>query len=165
MRVLASGLLALESGGPAKEHLASTMRAAHSIKGAARIVNLDVAVRLSHTMEDCLVAAQEGTLTLSPSAIDVLLEAGDLLAQFATLEESAVPAWVEEHRPKSDKLISQLTEVREGKDVESVPPELATEQLTPVPDAGLMSPQSGTHTERRFRMTAAELTSKLCEPR
>ena len=60
MRVLTEGLLALESGGSAKEHLAATMRAAHSIKGAARIVRLDVAVTLAHAMEDCLVAAQEG---------------------------------------------------------------------------------------------------------
>ncbi len=73
MRVFTDGLLALESGGSAKEHLASTMRAAHSIKGAARIVHLDVAVTLAHSMEDCLVAAQEGALTLDPAAIDVLL--------------------------------------------------------------------------------------------
>ncbi len=46
MRAFTDGLLALESGGSAKEHLAATMRAAHSIKGAARIVHLDVAVQL-----------------------------------------------------------------------------------------------------------------------
>jgi two-component system sensor histidine kinase and response regulator WspE len=67
------------------------MRAAHSIKGAARIVHLDVAVTLAHAMEDCLVAAQEGALTLEPGAIDVLLGAGDLLARLSTIEESAVP--------------------------------------------------------------------------
>ena len=75
MRVFTDGLLALEGGGSAKEHLAATMRAAHSIKGAARIVRLDVAVQLAHSMEDCLVAAQEGALTLDPAAIDVLLSA------------------------------------------------------------------------------------------
>ena len=36
------------------------MRAAHSLKGAARIVGLDAAVRVAHAMEDCLVAAQKG---------------------------------------------------------------------------------------------------------
>ena len=82
MRVFTDGLLALESGGSAKEQLAATMRAAHSIKGAARIVHLDVAVTLAHAMEDCLVAAQEGALTLDPGAIDILLSAGDLLARF-----------------------------------------------------------------------------------
>ncbi len=87
MRVFTEGLLALESGGSAKQQLAATMRAAHSIKGAARIVRLDVAVTLAHAMEDCLVAAQEGTLALGPGAIDVLLNAGDLLAGISKLEE------------------------------------------------------------------------------
>jgi two-component system sensor histidine kinase and response regulator WspE len=122
MRVFTEGLLALEGGGSAKEQLAATMRAAHSIKGAARIVHLDVAVTLAHAMEDCLVAAQEGVLTLNPEAVDVLLGAGDLLARLSTLEESAVPGWVEEQRLPIDLLLVQLVGVRTGKSVVSAPP-------------------------------------------
>ncbi len=144
MRVLTTGLLALESGGSSQEHLASTMRAAHSIKGAARIVNLDIAVTLSHTMEDCLVAAQEGSLTLSPKAIDVLLAAGDLLSQVSTVEESAAPAWVEEQRAHVDKLMEQLSDVRAGKvsapeplppSPQSAPRETARQVEAPAPSA------------------------------
>ena len=40
------------------------MRAAHSLKGAARMVGLDVGVRVAHAIEDCFVAAQEGRLKL-----------------------------------------------------------------------------------------------------
>ena len=58
--VLNEGLLSLESDARSKEKLASLMRAAHSIKGAARIVALDAVVKVSHAMEDCFVAAQEG---------------------------------------------------------------------------------------------------------
>jgi two-component system sensor histidine kinase and response regulator WspE len=115
MRVFTAGLLALEGGGSAKEHLAATMRAAHSIKGAARIVRLDVAVQLAHSMEDCLVAAQEGALTLGPASIDVLLSAGDILARLGTLEESAVPGWVEEQSSAVEQILSQLADVRAGK--------------------------------------------------
>lgn len=122
MRVFTAGLLALEGGGSAKEHLAATMRAAHSIKGAARIVRLDVAVQLAHSMEDCLVAAQEGVLTLEPAAIDVLLHAGDVLARLGTLEESAVPAWVEEQSASVEQILSQLADVRAGKFVAPAPP-------------------------------------------
>ena len=121
MRVFTAGLLALEGGGSAKEHLAATMRAAHSIKGAARIVRLDVAVQLAHSMEDCLVAAQEGVLTLEPAAIDVLLHAGDVLARLGTLEESAVPAWVEEQGASVEQILSQLADVRAGKFVAPAP--------------------------------------------
>ena len=132
MRTLTDGLLALESGGSAKEHLAATMRAAHSIKGAARIVHVDVAVTLAHAMEDCLVAAQEGALALNPEAIDVLLSAGDLLARLSTLEESAVPAWVENQTSVVDHLLSQLNDVRTGKTVAPTPPPPAVPPPTPV---------------------------------
>jgi two-component system sensor histidine kinase and response regulator WspE len=137
MRAFTEGLLALEGGSSAKEHLAATMRAAHSIKGAARIVQLDVAVTLSHAMEDCLVAAQEGALTLDPGAIDVLLSAGDLLAKVSALDESGVPAWVEEQTPAIDKLLSQLADVRAGK---SVAPAPAAPQPVPVPPPAIEKP-------------------------
>src|ERR1700744_1754857 len=105
MRAFTQGLLAIEGGGAATEHLAATMRAAHSIKGAARIVHLDAAVTLAHAMEDCLVAAQESSLELHAGAIDILLRAGDLLARVATLEESGVPSWVEEQSSTIDRLL------------------------------------------------------------
>ena len=135
MRALTDGLLALESGGSAKEHLAATMRAAHSIKGAARIVHVDVAVTLAHAMEDCLVAAQEGALTLSPEAIDILLAAGDLLAQLSTLEESAVPAWVEEQTSAVDALLSQLSDVRSAKSIAPAPQPPPPPAPPPAPSA------------------------------
>ena len=56
---LTEGLLSLEQGAATAESLESLMRAAHSIKGAARIVQLDPAVTVAHAMEDCFVAAQE----------------------------------------------------------------------------------------------------------
>ncbi len=58
--ILCEGLLALERDPQAAEALEALMRAAHSIKGAARIINLDGAVRVAHHMEDCFVAAQGG---------------------------------------------------------------------------------------------------------
>ena len=81
--------------------------------------------QLAHAMEDCLVAAQEGALTLDPAAIDVLLSAGDLLARLSTLEESAVPAWVEEQSSAVDQLLSQLADVRSRQNCAPAPPDCA----------------------------------------
>ncbi|MBJ7263106.1 MAG: Hpt domain-containing protein, partial [Burkholderiaceae bacterium] len=64
--VLTQGLLALERDPRAASHLEACMRAAHSLKGAARIVNLTPAVPVAHAMEDCLVMAQHGRLVLTP---------------------------------------------------------------------------------------------------
>jgi len=55
------------------------MRAAHSLKGAARIVGLQDGVDIAHLMEERFVAAQRGELTLSGSHIDELLRGVDLL--------------------------------------------------------------------------------------
>ena len=81
--VLNETLLELERDPHAAAHLEACMRAAHSIKGAARIVGLDAGVRLAHAMEDCLVEAQQGRLTLHSPHIDALLGATDLLQRIS----------------------------------------------------------------------------------
>ena len=82
--VLSAGLLALERNPTQADHLEACMRAAHSLKGAARIVGVDAGVSVAHVMEDCLVSAQEGRLRLQPEHIDALLQGTDLLMRIAT---------------------------------------------------------------------------------
>lgn len=84
VQVLNNGLLALEHDPTSASQLEACMRAAHSLKGAARIVDLHPAVRIAHAMEDCLVAAQEGRLRLQATDIDALLMGTDLLQRVAT---------------------------------------------------------------------------------
>lgn len=141
MQVYTDGLLAIEGGAEPQAHLAATMRAAHSIKGAARIVQLDIGVRLSHVMEDCLVAAQDGELTLDPAGIDVLLAAGDLLAQLAAVDESSVSDWLEGQGPAVEEVITRLVQVRSGSwKTPSAPVDAPPSTPTPPPVA---TPTSG----------------------
>ncbi|MFJ7883764.1 hybrid sensor histidine kinase/response regulator [Pseudomonas sp. NPDC096917] len=83
-QVLSAGLLALERNPTQADQLEACMRAAHSLKGAARIVGVDAGVSVAHVMEDCLVSAQEGRLRLHPEHIDALLQGTDLLMRIAT---------------------------------------------------------------------------------
>ncbi|MBJ9976058.1 hybrid sensor histidine kinase/response regulator [Pseudomonas sp. S75] len=83
-QVLSAGLLALERNPAQADQLEACMRAAHSLKGAARIVGIDAGVSVAHVMEDCLVAAQEHRLLLRPEHIDALLQGTDLLMRIAT---------------------------------------------------------------------------------
>ncbi|MDQ2766143.1 MAG: hybrid sensor histidine kinase/response regulator [Gemmatimonadota bacterium] len=79
---LASGLIALDvDSSPAA--LEELMRAAHSLKGAARIVGHEGVAAIAHELEECFVAAQAGVLSITPDQIDVLLRAVDLLASTA----------------------------------------------------------------------------------
>ncbi|MER9852002.1 hybrid sensor histidine kinase/response regulator [Mesorhizobium sp. M0106] len=88
-QALTSGLLALERDPVSAQSLDSCMRAAHSLKGAARIVDLTPAVEVAHAMEECLVAAQRGRLSLTREHIDTLLKGVDLLGSIASEPASA----------------------------------------------------------------------------
>ncbi|WP_417661174.1 hybrid sensor histidine kinase/response regulator [Pseudomonas sp.] len=78
-KVLNAGLLVLERDPIDAGQLEACMRAAHSLKGAARIVGLDEGVSVAHVMEDLLVAGQSGLLRLQPDHIDALLQGSDAL--------------------------------------------------------------------------------------
>jgi two-component system sensor histidine kinase and response regulator WspE len=128
-QVLTSGLLALERDHAAADQLEACMRAAHSLKGAARIVNLDVGVRVAHAMEDCFVAAQEGRLTLWKKPIDLLLGATDLLARIAHTLETDIGQWEGEKKKDIDTCLASLTGILAADEIGS-----AGEDLTaPVP--------------------------------
>ena len=79
--LLSDGLLTLEREPRNADSLETLMRAAHSLKGAARIVQLSTAERLAHVMEDCFVAAQEGRIVLTSEPIEVLLQGVDMLTR------------------------------------------------------------------------------------
>ena len=89
--ILTNGLLVLETQPESAQELEALMRAAHSVKGAARIVGLDAAVQLAHVMEDCFVAAQNKTITLEADQIDVLLRGVDLLQSLSQVSDTLLP--------------------------------------------------------------------------
>ena len=89
VQVLNAGLLELERSGDHSdreallEPLEACMRAAHSLKGAARIISLNAGVNVAHVMEDCFVLAQQGKLRLRRRQIDALFKGVDLLTRIA----------------------------------------------------------------------------------
>ncbi|PTX92182.1 hypothetical protein DB346_24900 [Verrucomicrobia bacterium LW23] len=92
-QALSNGLVALETTADPDALLAELMRAAHSIKGAARIVALEPAERVAHMMEDVFVAAQQGRVALGAPQVDDLLTAVDFLTRLRTLQEHEVDSW------------------------------------------------------------------------
>ena len=90
-------LLSLESDPSATHLFDELMRSAHSLKGAASIVNRPAAVQVAHAMEDCFVAAQRGLITLPQERIDILLHGVDLLSRIAKVPEEEIEPWTAEH--------------------------------------------------------------------
>ena len=106
--ILTSGLLELERGHGAPQQLEILMRAAHSFKGAARIVNLQAAVRIAHAMEDCFVLTQQGTLALRQPEIDLLFRGVDLILQLSKCPEATITHWDSEHAEEIGELLNAL---------------------------------------------------------
>jgi len=92
--ILTQELLILEANPQSDEALEALMRAAHSIKGAARIVSLDAVTTLAHWMENCFVAAQSQIVTLGSDQIDVLLQSVDLLQGLSQVMEADLLEWL-----------------------------------------------------------------------
>lgn len=89
-RELSEGLLNLEKSAVPAPLLESLMRSAHSLKGAARIIGLDLAVHVSHEMEECFVQAQRANLAPAPAVVDVMLRGVDLLRRIAGVVDQEV---------------------------------------------------------------------------
>ncbi|WP_232020281.1 hybrid sensor histidine kinase/response regulator [Sulfuriflexus mobilis] len=81
-RTLTDGLLSLERSAD-NDAIETLMRAAHSIKGAARMVGIDAIVKISHSMEDYFVAVQKGELRITGEHIDTLLLAVDTIVDIS----------------------------------------------------------------------------------
>ena len=172
-QVLSAGLLALERNPTQADQLEACMRAAHSLKGAARIVGVDAGVSVSHVMEDCLVSAQEGRLYLQPEHIDALLQGTDLLMRIATPGNDVGPADIEAYVALMERLLdpSQLSakvapsappppESAPAPIVEELPPE--PEPAPPVTSEPARQNKRMTEGgERVLRVTAERLNSLL----
>ena len=111
---LTNGLIDLENDPGNPQRLEPLMRAAHSIKGAARIVGVEGAVRLAHGMEDVFVAAQNGRLVIRSADIDVFLQSSDLLATLETLAEADGDRWSGENAAAIADLRNQLQAILHG---------------------------------------------------
>jgi two-component system sensor histidine kinase and response regulator WspE len=116
---LTAGLLALERDPGDTSHLDEMMRGAHSIKGAARIIGVDAAVRVAHVMEDGFVAAQNGKLTLRPDHVDVLLRGVDMLNRIANASNDPAIDWGQ-FDGESTSLVAEITDVLTGSPAPSI---------------------------------------------
>lgn len=169
-QVLSAGLMALERNPTQADQLEACMRAAHSLKGAARIVGVDAGVSVAHVMEDCLVAAQEGRLRLTAEHIDALLQGTDLLMRIATPGDAGAQGSV----PGFLAQMAALLDPGAALPVAAVAPVTPPPEPSPAPLAVAMEPpvpevasrrkagrREGEGAERVLRVTADRLNSLL----
>jgi two-component system sensor histidine kinase and response regulator WspE len=176
-QALTAGLLALERDAGAEQHLEACMRAAHSLKGAARLIELTPAVDLAHAMEDIFVAAQKGLLVLRREQIDLLLRGVDMLASIARATSSAEEPG-EAARAEVDLLLAALQQAMAGQGKAAPPPPPIEIPVAPPPPPPPPAPpaeqvvpkaaparaapaEGGEAAERILRITAERLSRLL----
>ncbi|WP_219337769.1 hybrid sensor histidine kinase/response regulator [Pseudomonas sp. Xaverov 259] len=172
-QVLSAGLLALERNPTQADQLEACMRAAHSLKGAARIVGVDAGVSVAHVMEDCLVSAQENRLYLQPEHIDALLQGTDLLMRIATPGNNVGSADIEGYVALMERLLDPSQPIVQATPAAAAAPEPAPAPLIdPLPPEPEPAPPVSTDLprqnkrmteggERVLRVTAERLNSLL----
>lgn len=82
-QILDQALISLSLQPNDTEHLESCMRAAHSLKGAARLVGVEPAVAVAHEMEELLVNGLRGNIQLSTAQINLLMQGSAALLTIA----------------------------------------------------------------------------------
>jgi two-component system sensor histidine kinase and response regulator WspE len=130
---MSDGLIALDADPTATERLDAVMRAAHSIKGAARILTIDPAVALAHIAEERVQAVLRTGDELTPDEIEALLRACDLLAELTKVPSPREWAFAEAARFELAK-----TAIAE-RHAKQAPPPRRPEQGDDVVDSGVPS--------------------------
>ncbi|MDZ5648647.1 hybrid sensor histidine kinase/response regulator [Nitrospirillum sp. BR 11828] len=109
LSAIAAGLLALEQAPPrdrAQELVETTFREVHTLKGAARAVNLGAVVAVCHAMESVFAALKGGRLALTPAGLDLLHQG---YARVRGLLDGSLVAG-----PDQDVLVAALDAYAEG---------------------------------------------------
>lgn len=162
-KVLTSSLLGLEREASSALHLESCMRAAHSLKGAAQIVNIPQCVMITHAMEDLFVAAQHGRILLTRTNIDILLQGIDLISEIAAVFDPGKVA-----SASSDARIMAFTDAISLMNLQPpLAPDDVAEPIVTTSEAGkieplaLTAPATETPADRMVRVNADSLNRLL----
>jgi two-component system, chemotaxis family, sensor histidine kinase and response regulator WspE len=157
--VLSAGVLAIEELERSPETVESMMRAAHSLKGAARIVGLDPAVRVAHALEDVFVAAGKGTFRVRPEHADRILAGIDFLSAIAKADDALAP--VSDWPARAERLVGDLGSMVAGQAVVPAPapaPVAASASPTPAAPSPAAAARPTEQADRVVRVSADSLT-------
>ena len=163
--LLTQKLLDLERDPVDAGTLEELMRAAHSLKGAARILGLNAAVQVAHAMEDCFVAAQKGLVVLGAGAVDVLLRSVDLFIRIANVPEAEIGGWIETNAAEIQQAVELVNTIKAGKlsavgALEKPAPVVQSESL-PTPGEPKAAPVAVAKSDDRVLRVAATNLNRL----
>ncbi len=117
IKALSAGLIELEKSPTSKRRIALTetiFREAHSLKGAARAVNMAEIEEVCQSMESVFAALKRQEIALSPELFDLLHQANDSLSRLLSATGAEQTA---SEKSNLTQLIQRLREAAEGSGV------------------------------------------------
>jgi len=130
LKAMSSGLLALEktpTGAQQAEIVEVIFRSAHSLKGAARAVNLMPVESVCQSLESVFAALKDGRLGVSPPLLDLLQQTIDAMAGLLSADAGASGA----QPPKVAALIRRLDDALRGTQPEPEAPAATRRPASP----------------------------------
>ncbi len=156
-QALGDGLLRIEKPPVDKSDLEALMRAAHSLKGGARIVRSDEVVKFAHAMEDYFSSLINGTITVAPGHIDQLLAGVDLIKKISRTPEGEFPQFVAEQSASFASLAQAYRDLIAGKTVAPV----VKKEIVAEENVGLDKPRKGTAQEHIVKVADSKMKHML----
>lgn len=155
LAVLSDNLIQIEKNPSAAVLLESSMRAVHSLKGAARVIGLTEIVTLTHIMEELFIAAQSRGLTLSSNHIDTLFSAADIIRGLTKEDDNTVAQWFEHNNEQIITLSEQINRIVGNQEETAAPPSIQSPK-EPSPESKKDSgpPPIKTVTDRHLRVSS-----------
>jgi two-component system sensor histidine kinase and response regulator WspE len=127
LRNLVRDAMGAEGLMPGAEELTRMMRDLHTLKGAARFVDLKGIQRLSHSLESRLQAAGDAGRPIVRAEVDLLLESVDLIRSIVDAACSNLPL------PPVDAMLERLANPGSEEDSTSPRPGVASAAVSPQP--------------------------------
>src|SRR5450830_1641915 len=138
LQAMSAGLLELEKNPTADRHaeiIETVFREAHSLKGAARSVNLREIESVCQSLESVFAALKGKQLAVSPPLFDLMQEAIDNLSTFLSAEGAAMAV---AGKSAIATLTRRLNDALQGQFVPSAPvqpmPSVQATPIAPLPD-------------------------------
>ena len=129
-KALSDGVLVLDTRGAGAAPWEALMRAAHSLKGAARIVKLPEIAQLAHVLEECLLLLHASDRPPTTGAIDALLQAIDVLQSAGKIICDRVPGGRAQVETAAAAVRTRMSALAERRFISGPPPAYSAPVVT-----------------------------------
>lgn len=151
LTAMETALLELEENPGDSDRINAIFRAAHTIKGAAGVIECNFIVEFTHVVENALDKLRNGEITVTGDLVALLLACNDHIGTLVTVLENAQEAPDEASKTAGDQLLARLqNEYLGAPPTASTTTALESKTSQPRSDGGVVGSADNWHISLRF---------------